>query len=60
MQRADVDTYQALGDPKNKGKVCTRSGSHPYNLTLFGAMLQHLGAQATEAWLEGMVDNMAT
>ncbi len=59
VQRADADTYQELGDPKNKGKVCTRSGSHPYNLTLFGAMLQHLGPQATEAWLKGMVDNMA-
>ena len=59
VQRADVDTYQELGEPKNKGKLCTRSGSHPYNLTLFGAMLQHLGPQATEAWLKGMVDNMA-
>ena len=59
VQRADIDTYQELADPKNKGKVCTRSGSHPYNLTLFGAMLQHLGPQATEAWLKGMVDNMA-
>jgi len=59
VQRADADTYQDLGEAKNKGKVCTRSGSHPYNLTLFGAMLQHLGPQATEAWLKGVVDNMA-
>lgn len=56
---ADVQTYESLADPKNKGRLCTRSGSHPYNLTLFGAMLQHLGPQATEAWLKGMVDNMA-
>jgi iron(III) transport system substrate-binding protein len=59
VQPGDVDTYQKLADPKNKGKVCTRSGSHPYNLTLFGAMLAHLGPQATEAWLKGLVDNMA-
>jgi len=59
VQRADVDTYEELADPKNKGKVCTRSGSHPYNLTLFGAMLQHLGAAPTEAWLKGLVANMA-
>ncbi|MGL6111014.1 MAG: extracellular solute-binding protein [Rubrivivax sp.] len=59
VQRADVDTYEELADPKNKGKVCTRSGSHPYNLTLFGAMLQHLGPAATETWLKGLVDNMA-
>jgi iron(III) transport system substrate-binding protein len=59
LQPGDVDTYQKLADPKLKGKVCTRSGSHPYNLTLFGTMLQHLGPQATEAWLKGVVDNMA-
>jgi len=59
VQRADVDTYEELADPKNKGKVCTRSGSHPYNLTLFGAVLEHLGAAATEAWLKGLVANMA-
>jgi iron(III) transport system substrate-binding protein len=59
VQRADVATYEALADPKNKGKVCTRSGSHPYNLSLFGAVLQHDGAAATEAWLKGLVANMA-
>jgi iron(III) transport system substrate-binding protein len=59
VQRADVDTYEELADPKNKGKLCTRSGSHPYNLSLFGAVLQHDGAAATEAWLQGLVNNMA-
>jgi iron(III) transport system substrate-binding protein len=56
---ADVETYQKLGDPVNKGRLCTRSGSHPYNLSLFGAMLEHLGPVATENWLKGMVGNMA-
>jgi iron(III) transport system substrate-binding protein len=59
VPKADVETYQKLGDPVNKGRLCTRSGSHPYNLSLFGAMLEHLGAPATESWLQGMVDNMA-
>jgi iron(III) transport system substrate-binding protein len=59
VAKADADTYEELGDPKNKGKVCTRSGSHPYNLSLFGAVMQHLGEPATEAWLKGMVANMA-
>ncbi|HEU4457754.1 MAG TPA: Fe(3+) ABC transporter substrate-binding protein [Methylibium sp.] len=59
VKRDDVDTYEELGDPKNKGKLCTRSGSHPYNLSLFGALYQHLGAEKTEAWLKGMVANMA-
>jgi iron(III) transport system substrate-binding protein len=59
VKREDVDTYEELADPKNKGKLCIRSGSHPYNLSLFGAMTEHLGPASTEAWLKGMVDNMA-
>ena len=59
VKREDVDTYEELADPKNKGKVCLRSGSHPYNLSLFGAVTQHLGEQQAEAWLKGIVANMA-
>jgi len=59
VQPADVDTYEELGEPKNKGKLCIRSGSHPYNLSLFGAVTEHLGAQKAEAWLKGLVSNMA-
>ena len=59
VKKEDADTYAELGDPKNKGKVCTRSGSHPYNLSLFGAQLEHLGEAKTEAWLRGVVANMA-
>ena len=59
VKAEDVDTYEELGDPKNKGKVCLRSGSHPYNLSLFGAVMEHLGPEKTEAWLKGIVDNMA-
>jgi iron(III) transport system substrate-binding protein len=59
VDKADVDTYAELGDAKNKGRLCTRSGSHPYNISLFGSMLQHLGPEKTEAVLRGMVTNMA-
>ena len=59
LQKQDVDTYEKLADPKLKGKLCIRSGSHPYNLSLFGAMMEHMRPQATETWLQGMVDNMA-
>ncbi|NJM43526.1 MAG: extracellular solute-binding protein [Brachymonas sp.] len=58
-KREDVDTYEELADVKNKGKLCTRSGSHPYNLSLFGAVQEHLGAEKTESWLKGLVANMA-
>ncbi|MFZ5566044.1 MAG: extracellular solute-binding protein [Pseudomonadota bacterium] len=59
VKREDVDTYEELGDPKNRGRLCIRTGSHPYNLSLFGSVYEHLGAARTEAWLKGMVDNMA-
>ncbi len=59
VKKADVDTYEKLADAKNKGLLCTRSGSHPYNLSLFGAVTEHIGEAKTEAWLKGMVDNMA-
>ena len=59
VKKADVDTYEELGDAKNKGLLCTRSGSHPYNLSLFGAVAEHIGDAKAEVWLKGMVDNMA-
>ena len=59
VKQEDVDTYEELGDPKNKGKICIRSGSHPYNLSLFGAVTEHMGEQKAEAWLKGVVDNLA-
>ena len=59
VNKDDVDTYEELGDPKYKGKLCIRSGSHPYNLSLFGAITEHLGEQKTEEWLKGVVANLA-
>ena len=59
VSRQDVDTYEKLAEPVNKGRLCIRSGSHPYNLSLFGAMNEHLGPVKTEQWLKGLVDNMA-
>jgi iron(III) transport system substrate-binding protein len=59
VKAEDVDTYVELADPKNKGKVCTRSGSHPYNLSLFGSMMERTNAEQTEAFLKGVVANMA-
>lgn len=59
VSQSDVDTYEKLANANNKGKLCTRSGSHPYNLSLFGAMLEHLGPDSTETWLKGLVTNMA-
>jgi iron(III) transport system substrate-binding protein len=52
-------TYEALADPKWKGKICIRSGQHPYNTALAAAHIVHHGADKTEAWLRGIKANLA-
>jgi iron(III) transport system substrate-binding protein len=55
----DVQTYEGLADPKLKGKVCTRTGSHPYNLSLGAALIHHHGVEKTEEWAKGIASNFA-
>ncbi|MGE4125272.1 MAG: extracellular solute-binding protein, partial [Pusillimonas sp.] len=52
-------TYEDFADPKYKGKVCIRSGQHPYNTGLIAAMIAHNGEAATETWLKGVKANLA-
>ncbi len=51
--------YADLADPEYKGRVCIRSGQHPYNTALFAAYDVHHGAEATEEWLSGIKANLA-
>ena len=60
---ADLDevkeiTYEDFADPRWKGKVCIRSGQHPYNTALIAAMIAHNGAEATEKWLADVKANL--
>ncbi|HVF64819.1 MAG TPA: Fe(3+) ABC transporter substrate-binding protein [Casimicrobiaceae bacterium] len=59
VKPADVATYAALADPVNRGKVCTRSGAHPYNLSLIASRVAHEGEAKAEAWAKGVVANLA-
>jgi iron(III) transport system substrate-binding protein len=59
VKAQDVDTYEELADPKNKGKVCTRSGAHPYQLSLASSLIEHMGEAKAEEWAKGVVANMA-
>jgi iron(III) transport system substrate-binding protein len=52
-------TYESLADPKWKGKICIRSGQHPYNIGLIAAYITHHGADKAEAWLRGVKSNLA-
>ena len=55
----DVATYQALADPRWKGRICVRSGTHIYNLSLMAALIEHLGAEQAEAWARAVRANLA-
>jgi iron(III) transport system substrate-binding protein len=59
VKPADIPTYESLADPRWKGKICTRSGSHIYNLSLMGAMIDHLGEAQAEAWARAVRANLA-
>jgi iron(III) transport system substrate-binding protein len=59
LKAADVQNYEDLADPKLKGKVCTRSGSHVYNLSLMSALIEHWGEAKAEQWARGVVANFS-
>jgi iron(III) transport system substrate-binding protein len=52
-------TYEGLADPKWKGKICTRSFQHQYNIALVAAFLVKHGEARTEEWLRGVKANLA-
>jgi iron(III) transport system substrate-binding protein len=51
--------YEDLADPRFKGKICIRSGQHPYNVTLVASMIATLGEEKAETWLRGVKANLA-
>ena len=54
----EVTTYEELADPKWNGRICMRSGTHPYNLALFSAVIAHHGEEAAREWLGGLRENL--
>jgi len=55
----DNITYEELADPKWKGRICTRSGQHAYNIALIASMIANKGSEYTETWLIGVKNNLA-
>ena len=55
----DSITYEELADPKWKGRICSRSGQHAYNVSLIASMIAHKGEEEAEKWLRGVKENLA-
>lgn len=51
--------YEDLADAKWHGRVCTRSGKHPYTVALVASMIAEHGEQKTLEWLKGFKANLA-
>ena len=59
VEASELSTYEALAEPRWKGRICVRSSNNIYNQSMLAAMIAHLGAAATEAWGRGLVANFA-
>ncbi len=55
----ELSTYEQLADAHWKGRLCMRSSDSIYNQSLTASLIAHNGEEATLAWAQGVVDNMA-
>jgi iron(III) transport system substrate-binding protein len=54
---AQLSTYEALGDPALRGRLCLRTSTSPYTQSLVASMLANLGEDAARAAVEGWMAN---
>jgi iron(III) transport system substrate-binding protein len=57
---AELSTYEALGDPKWKGRVCLRTSSYIYNQSMLATLIKRHGEARTEEVVRGWVANQPT
>jgi len=59
VKPADLASYEALAEPRWKGKVLIRSSNNIYNQSLLASMIAIHGAEKAETWAKGLVANFA-
>ncbi len=59
VKTGDLTTYEKLADPEFKGRVCTRSGYHKYNVALISSIVAEHGKSAAKNWLQSLKNNLA-
>lgn len=59
VKEGEISSYEDLAAPHMKGRVCTRSGKHVYNVSLLASIIAAKGEAAAEAWAKGVKDNLA-
>ena len=59
VKPGELTSYADLAAPHFKGRVCMRSGKHPYNVALLASIIAHDGEAAAETWLRDLKSNLA-
>jgi iron(III) transport system substrate-binding protein len=59
VKPGELSSYEDLASPKWKGRICIRSGSHDYNLALFGQFMASYGETKARAVISGIANNLA-
>ena len=59
VAEGEITSYEDLADPKWEGRICTRSGTHVYNVALFASMISVHGEEKAKEWLQGLKNNLA-
>lgn len=59
VKQSELSTYGDLADPKWRGRICVRSSTSVYNLSLLSSMIAHEGPEKTLEWAKGFVKNFA-
>ena len=59
VKPSEITSYEDLTNTKFKGRVCTRSGKHAYNVSLLAWIIASQGEDAARAWAKGVKANLA-
>jgi iron(III) transport system substrate-binding protein len=59
VKPGEIANYEDLANPKWKGKICTRSAGHVYNLSLMSSLVNYNGEAKTEEWAKAVAGNLA-
>jgi len=59
VKQGAIKEYADLAKPEWKGKVCTRSGKHDYNIALFGQMMKAWGDEKAKQLISNIAANLA-
>jgi iron(III) transport system substrate-binding protein len=59
VKPGEITTYEDLANPKWKGRICTRSSGHVYNLSLISSLVNYMGEARAEEWTKAVASNLA-